>query len=319
MSVERESPGVRNGKMSFCPPIALSNSGTYPCLAVNSCNQAVVVYHHNYIINDMFCCVGNLKQGDTFNWEAEHCYDTGAYPKVAVNNSGVVVEVHESPRKRTTWYHVGKITGNSIKWGPSYELGQGRHPAVSLSDNNQVIIVEESGGWMFAPESYYFFGEVVESTKTIQFSRKREMLVHSAREPSVTMKGRSIIVAFLHARNYGKLHIMLGRIEGLVVQWAEYEFDPFAVGAWPSVSMNEDGMVVVSCQGYSNGQLLCRKGQLNNIDGIWCVQWSTNEAKRYEYGAYPSVCLLNDNQLVEMHSTGGTFTGEIWCTLGQIN
>jgi len=82
-----------------------------------------------------------------------------------------------------------------------------------------------------------FLWEGKKKDTTIQFLRKRELLVHSAREPSVSMKGKNILVAFRHQRN-NRLHAMLGKIESSVVQWAEYEFLYFSLGNWPSISLN---------------------------------------------------------------------------------
>ena len=293
--------------------------GKYPCVAVNNNNQAVVVYHHNNFINDMYYCVGRLNpaNGD-IEWGEEHWYDMGAYPRVAVNNSGVVVEVHESPRKRKTWYHVGVIYEDKIDWGHSYEIGQGLHPAVALSADDEVVVVEESGG-RFSPEAYYFFGKVNEVDKTIQFSRKRELLVHSAREPSVTMMDKNIIVAFRHERNRGKLYSMLGRIDGLNVQWAEYEFHPFAEGNWPGISLNVNGIIVATCQTYTNRRVRCREGLLKEKDGSYYVEWSRREARRYDEGVYPTVCLLEDNRLVEFHGTPKFNGHSMWYVLGYVS
>ena len=306
-------------KITTFQAVRFRYKGKYPALAINNNNQAVAVYHHNNFLNDMFYCVGKLNPADdTIRWGEEHRYDQGAYPQIAVNNSGVVVQVHESPRKRKTWYHVGMIYDDTIDWGPSYEIGQGLHPAVALSDDDQVVIVEESGGRLFAPESFYFFGKVNKADKTILFSRKRELLVHSGKELSVTMKRNNIIVAFRHARNHGKLHTMLGKIDGLNVQWAEYEFTHFAEGNWPSVSLNGEGVVVVSCQTYASRRVFCREGELKERDGLCYVQWSKREARQYDHGVYPSICLLEGNRLVELHGTNKLNGHSIWYTLGYV-
>ena len=306
-------------KITMFQAVQFRYNGKYPSLAINNNNQVVAVYHHNNFRNDMFYCVGKLNPADdTILWGEEHWYDQGAYPQIAVNNSGVVVQVHESPRKRKTWYHVGMIYDDTIDWGPSYEIGQGLHPAVALSEDDQVVIVEESGGRLFAPESFYFFGKVNKVDKTILFSRKRELLVHSGKELSVTMKRNDIIVAFRHARNHGKLHTMLGKIDGLNVQWAEYEFFHFAEGNWPSVSLNGEGVVVVSCQTYASRRVLCREGEVKERDGLCYVQWSKREARQYEHGVYPSICLLEGNRLVELHGTNKLNGHSIWYTLGYV-
>ena len=304
-------------KMLLYQPLKFRYAGKYPFMAVNNRNQVVVVFHHNVVINDMYYSVGQYNPANgRILWGEEHWYDMGSYPRIAINDSGLVVEVHESPRKRKTWYHVGMIHDDRIDWGPSYEIGQGLHPAVALSNDDQIVIVEESGGRFFSPEGYYFFGKVNKIDKTILFSRKRELLVHSAREPSVTMKGKNIVVAFLHERNR-KLHIMLGRMDGLVVAWAEYEFLHFAVGTWPSVSLNENGVLVVCCQTH-NRQVLCREGELRENDGMCHVQWSERAARQYEHGVYPTICLLEDNTLVEMHGASKFNGHAVYYATGKI-
>jgi hypothetical protein len=63
-------------------------------------------------------------------------YDNGLYPSVAVNNDGLVLEMHRSDNYQHLWYRVGQIDFDNwtIAWGSSYRLDPGLFPSVAIND-----------------------------------------------------------------------------------------------------------------------------------------------------------------------------------------
>jgi hypothetical protein len=79
-------------------------------------------------------------------------YDSGQYPQVAINDSGSVVEVHESHDLASTelFYRLGHIVGGppyTVVWdsgstGIDYQAG--RHPHVTIDSDGNVIEVHQA-------------------------------------------------------------------------------------------------------------------------------------------------------------------------------
>ncbi len=78
------------------------------------------------------------------NWSGSKRYDKGNKPSVALNNQGLVVEVHKSEANSGLWYHVGRVNGSSINWGASVKYDNGVSPSVALTDDGMVIEIHQS-------------------------------------------------------------------------------------------------------------------------------------------------------------------------------
>src|ERR1700748_283468 len=82
----------------------------------------------------------------TLNWSTPVNYGTGDRSAVAMNTSGLVIDVHTSQNFSTLHSHVGSLdrgTAN-IRWAKSREIAtktQPDWPSVALTENSNVILV----------------------------------------------------------------------------------------------------------------------------------------------------------------------------------
>src|SRR5215831_5576315 len=79
----------------------------------------------------------------TIQWADSFQYDHGGLnPAVAINNGGLVVEVHNGGAGAgPLWYRVGQRSGSTIQWGDSAQYDNGHNPAVAVNENGNVVDV----------------------------------------------------------------------------------------------------------------------------------------------------------------------------------
>jgi hypothetical protein len=85
---------------------------------------------------------GGVWKSPGINWPTNEKYDTGRWPSIAINSSGVVLEVHQHPTDDRIYYRVGSISGTKIKWAhdKGTELCDGSRPRVAMNNSGNVVI-----------------------------------------------------------------------------------------------------------------------------------------------------------------------------------
>jgi hypothetical protein len=60
-------------------------------------------------------------------WNRVYNYDTGRQQTVAIHPSGLVLEFHQTETFGWSdlWYHVGRLQGTTVNWGPSQRVTNG--------------------------------------------------------------------------------------------------------------------------------------------------------------------------------------------------
>lgn len=129
-----------------------SGGGHEPGVALNNGNVAVEVHRTNHALHTdrLYIRVGNIK-GQRVEWESDKQYDTGAFPRVALNNHGRVVEVHQAGsvenRPTALWLKLGRIDGKHVKFeGNPINFATGNKPCVTVTDTDDVIVLWTNGG-----------------------------------------------------------------------------------------------------------------------------------------------------------------------------
>jgi hypothetical protein len=131
------------------------DSGVHPTVAVNK-NGIIVEVHPSstLVTNDLWWTTFQLN-GTSAPKQLKHAKlekDTGFNPSVAINNNGIVVEVHCSlPAGNaigaTLWYWIGRLnSSNSIDWLGHAQYDNGNYPSVTLDDNNLVYEIHQTQG-----------------------------------------------------------------------------------------------------------------------------------------------------------------------------
>lgn len=128
-------------------------------VAVNNNNEVMVVFqkylNSNHSCYDLYYLHGRLDNSNYIvNWDTPQYYTTGILPRVAINNNGYFIEVHQSENHNSIYYTLGKknphsdtfsivkhdeITGES-NFDPS------THPSVALNSFGDVLEVHALAG-----------------------------------------------------------------------------------------------------------------------------------------------------------------------------
>lgn len=126
--------------------------GHTPGVALNNGNVVVEVHRTNNVLHTdrLYIRVGKVVD-NAVDYEDDHQYDTGAFPRVALNNHGRVVEVHQAGSSETSptglWLWVGNVSGDKVDFpGSAINFGQGNKPSVALTDTDDVIVMWTNGG-----------------------------------------------------------------------------------------------------------------------------------------------------------------------------
>jgi hypothetical protein len=173
----------------------------------------------------MLCQVGTLNE-NSIKWYATHQYDTGRYPRVAMNDSGVVVEVHQSSSETKLWYNVGCVDEEIVIWNKSLNYDTGEHPCVAINNKGDVVEVHKSehnsGLW-------YHVGKIkdniIEWGDSIEYGKG-----HS---PSVALTDDGLVIEVHESTDMTTLWRRAGQLNGMTITWSGA--DTFDSGVTPSV------------------------------------------------------------------------------------
>lgn len=131
-----------------------SGGGHTPGVALNNSNVVVSVHRTNNILHTdrLYIRVGKVN-GTSVDWNDDEQYDTGAFPRIALNNSGQVVEVHQGGASEVDptklWIRVGRVDGSKVKFDTgAAHFADGNRPTVALTDDGTVIVAWTGGGRM---------------------------------------------------------------------------------------------------------------------------------------------------------------------------
>jgi hypothetical protein len=114
------------------------NVGLNPAVAVNTGGWVVEVHESPsgpVFMHDLWYCTGRRTADGRVEWLHRGKYDRGTTPAVAMNDSGLVVEVHKSGLYSTLYCRVGQLnksTGN-VDWnGPAVKYDKGVEPTIAF-------------------------------------------------------------------------------------------------------------------------------------------------------------------------------------------
>lgn len=239
-------------------------------------------------------------------------YDVGEQPSIAINNAGVVVEVHKTqgPVGWLYWW-VGQVDGTSLRWTghDTDKFDEGFNPSVALTNDNVVLEVHDSGGVL---NCWYSTGKVVGNK--IDWKAGEHKKYDGGRDPTVAVNRNGVVVE-VHNREVGSpLYWSVGQLSGTKLSW-KTQGKKFSEGYHPSIAINANGLVVLTYDldyklHYWIGQI--SGGTLNKIG-----------EGQYDSGVNPSITLTDDNYVFEVHQSEGLpplISGKtVWQRVGRVN
>ena len=188
-------------------------TGMTPHVAVNNHNVVVEVHKNEATGRTLYYTVGRLI-ADRVDWgqpQRTFRYDTGIRPSVALNDSGVVVEVHEAQYYDDLWYKLGRVQGNEVIWEGGTKIGAGRSPGVAMNNAGVVVEVHESSRTAIA----YRVGHIV-GTEIVWGKNLR---ITGGRDPSVALTDDGTVII---TYEYGTTDLCrwTGTVNGKQIKWS---------------------------------------------------------------------------------------------------
>ena len=227
--------GILQGGFCSFSPSRQYDTGVLPSVALNDNDVVVEVHQSDGPSSNLWYHVGLVdKASQVINWGPSGKYDTGAPPTVALNNNGVVVEVHESDGLSSKlWYHVGIVdpTSKTVAWSGSMTYDSGATPCVAINNNGVVVEVHQSDGP--STNLWYHVGAVNPSTKTVNWGPSNQY--DSGFGPSVTIADNGQVVE-MHSDSGAALYYRVGQVSGSSINWSTNSI-PWTSGGNPSVAL----------------------------------------------------------------------------------
>jgi hypothetical protein len=223
-----------------------AGSGVTPSVALNNDDIAVEV-HKNAGHGALYCRAGKLGVDDEITWPNARSYAVGqnrARPVVALNDAGVVVEVHEVHKPRgVIWleYGVGKVekAGGEffVDWSRQRVEGHpGDMPCIAINNRGTVVKVYRSGS---GHSLYCSVGRVKGKTLTFQTPKKIVMpnKVHAhGHNPSVALTDDGLVIVVHREGRRRRVLELIGQVsaDGESITWERWWY--YDDGNFPSVA-----------------------------------------------------------------------------------
>ena len=314
--------------------------GRYPSVTLNNSNIVVAV-HNSEVGSTLQCRVGVVSEVDgsfSINWGKDGRYGAGFFPRVSMNNDGIVVEVHQS-LMREVRYRIGKVneaTKTIDWWQESQTIEKGYAPAVALTDNGHVVVVYENNK-LTTYKTYYCLGIVDSDSKTINWTVRRKPFGNGGQNLSISINNDGAIVEVHRSPagvNFTHLWLCTGKLNlddqhnPVSISWNDaveqgrYRFQdrflpsslsnpqssPYSYGYYPFVSINNEGKFIEVHQTLTLRRLIYQSGVIDEDT----IQWSQSKECQYDMGYAPVVAVNDHDLVVEIHGTNVAYRGNTW-------
>jgi chitinase len=272
--------------------------GTDPSVALNKNNQVVVFYNANsknhYHVGSVVDT--GMGSGKEVTWYTAADATDGAPATVALNDSGLVVEVHPSEGlSNALWYRAGRINGTAIDWsngGDSINYDTGGRPSIAMNNHGMVVEVHPSQG--LSNDLWYRVGQVVNDL--IQWGNDSQSIRYDTGvRPSVAVNDDGLVVETHESQGLSKaLWYRIGVVIGGVIVWGNGNqsihyadgnnvatFDP----DFPKVACNSTLAVEAhgsAILGITDGGLYASVLSLPDVQGNWKGATGSNSYCYYE-------------------------------------
>ncbi|MFH1160420.1 MAG: phosphatidylinositol-specific phospholipase C domain-containing protein [bacterium] len=277
------------------------DTGIYVDCAVNSSGYVVEVHHPQNNNTELWYNTGKIApDGQTIQWfsvpDSSRNYDTGRHPSVAINDAGMVVEVHGSENNIDLFYRTGTLDINTgvINWLQQKKHDEGHYPSVAINNENMVVEVHQSENHT---ELWYNVGKVNQDG-TIKWGDNAGYRNYtSGKNASVALHGDQILEVHNSAADYMWCLIGLLNVAEKKIDWKDtrghsthcYPFEGEG-NLYPDVAFN--GSSAVEVQQYS-GNIRLRPGKLSNTVMAWGARKHPASSS-----SEPSVAMNNNNVLL---------------------
>jgi hypothetical protein len=259
-------------------------TGSWPNVAMTNEGYVILVYSsgayksnsHLYYAVGRIDPYGGVDQSITWLTPQAYLFDSGFHSSIAINNNGVILEVHESGSGgKGLYYRAGHLTNpaegdytitwDSGQYGIKYD--DGINPHIAINNNNQVVEVHQVTG-----ENLLHYRRGFANGGTISFGGSPRYDNNSS-EAAVALLDSGLVVELHRSRTDGNAYARTGVLDsdnGERIDWfdsvkisddksnsARYPAvatdGSHAVGAWESYNFDITGVLYCSVASFSAG------------------------------------------------------------------
>jgi hypothetical protein len=268
-----------------------------------------------------------LPQRTRINWAEFDTSDKGYESSVAIHPSGLIIEVHSSGASRITYtglfYRIGKLdpVKGKVTWGDSHRWvaagTAGSWPAVAITQEGYAILTYSNAFSKSDGILKYYVGTLNLQGGTDQLInfKVNNVQYDTGFHNSIAVNYNGTI-AEAHESNGGKgIFYRLGHLNApgsgdFSIVWdSGVKGQPYDNGIDPHIAINDnDDVVEVHQAAADDYKLHYTRGR---IAGNQITNFTTHP--RYsDFGSRPSVVLMNDGYVIEMHGANYNSRDGLW-------
>src|SRR5581483_1106949 len=199
----------------------------------------------------------------TISWKIRDAdYEKGLEPKIAINNSLKVIELHAGGSNQDLWYTLGTLQPDgTVEWEQQHELPNvlmDSGPAIAMDDSGNIVTLELD----LDTSIYYRIGNTNDTPvigKAIPCNDE-DGNPEAGVNPSVSLNNNGVVVQFYECTK--GLCYRIGELEASqgTISWQASTTFSYSAGHKPAVGINDNGVVILLLEAHvgpigSNAQL----------------------------------------------------------------
>ncbi len=237
-------------------------------------------------------------------------YDEGREPSIAINDDGVLVEVHRHQANDNLYWRVGTLAGNppklTFKGDKAVQYDEGIRPMVAISGQH-VCEVHKAANNAGSDEIWYRIGTL--RNDQIDWETDAHKLGVSGIYPAVSMcvaDGKTLLIITLeNSEGFNCWRIGELNPSKKVVNWENLVTTRNKNVSTPEIDINS-GLVAMVWSDAGAGKIYSRIGALNDKKELeWKVKINDKSVSThplfYDTGVRPSIAVLENGDVIEIH------------------
>ena len=292
---------------------SMKKNGQYPSITMNNKGWIVQVFHKETVIGlKLRYKIGFLHEKQIIWSDYRGSFNTGYYPRISINDDGLIVTVFSHQVHKRLFYRLGLLTFHQatqiantthsarINWlQDAMPLSEGLNPSVSINKKNDVIVTFDKGF-----NTYYRIGCIdKDEIKWFQSEDGKQLIKSSAsKHSSVAINGKRQVVVGYSSWAERATHYTAGYIneDHTLILGENNTYTPAGVNYQPVVSLNTHGHVVVvhhSLQGRLYLKInhgVIKEDQLAGQK----IEWALENPRNFGYDGYYASVAVSDTMKV---------------------
>lgn len=300
----------------------VNSNGQFPSICTSNKGWVIQVYHRETVLNLRLRYKVGFLRSNEITWGNQYVeFDRGFYPRIAINDSGMVVVVFASQVGPIIYCRLGKLQGaddlsvtsltsggiiindnTQIDWyGDKVAIARGYYPAVSINNDNTVVIVYQK---QLHSHTKYRIGDITQRKIEWRNEEDRRLIQDgTSKHATVAINDKNQVAIGYSSSLERAVHFMAGKISELgdtsvLLLQAGDKFTPPGVNYQPAVDLNNHGHVVASfhsLQGRLSLKYNC--GMLHSNPSS--IKWAMDNSSAFAYdGYYTSVAVTDSKKVI---------------------